>query len=76
MSLRLVGTEDEDDREIEAVIAASIANYVRDTKERPAGAILVLITEEGGNTVTYCRATRADFALAGARLLQEAVFDE
>lgn len=75
MILRLVGSENDYDREIEAVIAASIARYVKGCGERPAGAILVLLTEDGGNAVTYCRATRADFALAGARLLQKAVDD-
>lgn len=64
---------DNDDREIEAVLLASIANYVRDTGERPIGAILMLITEDGGNSLTYCNATRGDFALAAARLLSEAV---
>lgn len=63
---------DEDDREIESVLMASIANYVKDFDERPVGAILLLLDEDGSNTLTYCRATRSDFALAGARLLREA----
>lgn len=64
---------DEDDRELESVILASIANYVHDNGERPHAAILLLISEDGSNSLTYCRATCQDFAFAGARLLREAV---
>lgn len=64
---------DDANREIESVIAASIANYVRSSGERPYGAILLLIGEDGSNNLTYCQATRQDLAFAAARLMREAV---
>jgi hypothetical protein len=70
VNLRLA--TDEDDRELESVIMASIANYVHENGARPEAAILVLIGEDGSNSLTYCRAAPSDFAFAAARLLHEA----
>lgn len=68
--LRLV--TDNEDGEFESWFAASIANYVQDMGEKPAGAILIMIAEDGASSLTHLNTTRYDLAMGGARLLKEA----